>query len=144
MVTQLPPDAKTAAPLESADRATQSIPTLLHRLTHELSTLFRQELALASAELTRKFGTVLAALLATSAGALVLFAGLLVLLAAAVLGLSRLMAPWLAALVVGVGVSIVGIAALVTGSRGLRHSLLPKRSARSLASDKDVITRRKS
>ena len=127
--------------LESEDRETQSVTALLHRLTRELATLLRQELALAGAELTRILGKTLAAAATAAAGGAVLFAGLLVLLAAAVLGLSHIMADWLAALLVGILVSVVGIAALVAGTRALPETLLPKRSARSLSKDKDVLTR---
>lgn len=131
-------------PLESTDREMQSVPTLLHRLSHELASLFRQELALASAELTRTFGRTLTSVAAAVAGAAVLFAGVLVLLAAAVLGLSLVLAPWLAALVVGVVVSAIGIAAVVAGMHSLPETLQPKRATRSVAKDKDVLTRKTS
>ena len=130
--------------LESVDRETQSVATLLHRLIQEVSTLFRQELALAGAELTRTLGKALAAAAVAGAGGAVLFAGLLVLLAAAVLGLSHIMADWLAALIVGIVVSVVGIVAILAGTRTLPETLQPKRSARSLSKDKDVLTRKTS
>ena len=130
--------------LESVDRETQSVTTLVHRLIHEVSTLFRQELALAGAELTRTLGKFLAAAAVAGAGGALLFAGLLVLLAAAVLGLSHIMAGWLAALLVGIVVSVVGIVAIVTGARTLPETLQPKRSVRSLSKDKDVLTRKTS
>jgi hypothetical protein len=41
MVTRVPQRA-TPGGLESEDRETQSVTALLHRLTHELATLFRQ------------------------------------------------------------------------------------------------------
>ena len=141
MVTRVPQRA-TPGGLDSADRETQSVAALLHRLTHELATLFRQELALVAAELTRTLGKILAAAATAAAGGAVLFAGLLVLLAAAVLGLSHIMADWLAALLVGILVSAVGIAALIAGTRALPKTLQPKRSARSLSKDKDVLTRK--
>jgi len=143
MATRLPQRIPLAA-LESGDRETQSVATLVHRLTHELATLVRQELALAGAEFTQILGKTLAAATAVAAGSAVLFAGLLVLLAAAVLGLSHIMAAWLAALLVGIVVSVVGIAAVVAGARALPHTLRPERSARSLSKDKDVLTRKAS
>ena len=141
MATRLPQRIRSDA-LESEDRETQSVATLVHRLTHELATLVRQELALAGAEFTQLLGKTLAAATAVAAGGAVLFAGLLVLLAAAVLGLSHIMAVWLAALLVGIVVSIVGIAVVVTGARALPQTLRPERSARSLSKDKDVLTRK--
>jgi hypothetical protein len=59
-----------------------------------------------------------------------------------VLGLSHIMAEWLVAPVVGILVSVVGIAALVAGTRALPETLQLKRSARSLSKDKDVLTRK--
>ena len=140
MATRIPQRA-TPEGFESEGRETQSVIGLLHRLTRELATLFRQELALAAGEVTRTLGKILTASATVAAGGAVLFAGLLVLLAAAVLGLSHIMADWLAALLVGILVSAVGIAALVAGTRALPETLLPKRSARSLSKDKDVLTR---
>lgn len=143
MATRLP---QRAAPKdsESEDRETQSVTTLLHRLTHELATLFRQELALAGTELAHTLGKTLAAAATVGAGGAAVFAGLLVLLAAAVLGLSHIMAAWLAALLVGIAVSIVGIATMVAGTRALPETLYPRRTARSLSKDKDVLTRKAS
>jgi hypothetical protein len=141
MASRIPQRAAPAG-FESEDRDTQSVTALLHRLTHELAALFRQELALAAAEVTRTLRKILAASATAAAGGAVLFAGLLVLLAAAVLGLSHIMADWLAALVVGILVSVVGIAALVAGTRALPETLRPRRSARSLSRDKDVLMRK--
>jgi hypothetical protein len=136
------PQRATPPGFESEDRETQSVIALLHRLTHELAALFRQELALAAAEVTRTLRKILAASATAAAGGAVLFAGLLVLLAAAVLGLSHIMADWLAALLVGILVCVVGIAALVAGTRALPETLRPRRSARSLSRDKDVLMRK--
>ena len=143
MATSLPQRIPSGA-LESEDRETQSIATLVHRLTHELATLVRQELTLAGAEFAQILGKTLAAATAVAAGGAVLFAGLLVLLAGAVLGLSHIMAAWLAALLVGIVVSVVGIAAVVAGARALPQTLRPERSARCLSKDKDVLTRKTS
>jgi len=136
MATRLP----QRVPSEFADRETQTVATLVRRLTHALATLVRQELALAGAEFTQMIGKILAAATAVAAGGAVLFAGLLALLAAAVLGLSHIMAAWLAALLVGIVVSVVGIAAVVAGARALPQTLRMARSARSLSKDK-VLTR---
>jgi hypothetical protein len=135
------PQRVTSEGFEPQDRETQSVTALLHRLTRELATLFRQELALAAGEVTRTLGKILTASATAAAGGAVVFAGLLVLLAAAVLGLSHVMADWLAALLVGILVSVVGVVAMVAGARALPETILPKRSARSLSKDKDVLKR---
>jgi len=70
--------------------------------------LVRQELELGLAELDRRVDKLKIGLTAAAIGGAVLYAGILVLLAAVVLGLSNVMAPWLAALIVGGIVTGVG------------------------------------
>jgi len=133
----------SAAPRTDEGREPQSIVTLLRRLARQLSTLLRNELALASAELIRAARTTVAGATVAVAGGVILFAGFLVLLSSAVLGLSLAVAPWLAALIVGAAVSIVGGVALAVGIRRLRpDSLHLPRTSRSLSKDKAAILRR--
>jgi uncharacterized membrane protein YqjE len=138
MATQLAPDD-----LESEERRSQSVVTLLRRLTHELSTLLRQEIRLATVEISGALKRAVAGTLATASGGAVLFAGLLVLLAAAVLGLATVLPAWASALIVGVVVSVIGLILVLSGAKQLNPSALePERSVRSLAKDKDVLMRR--
>jgi uncharacterized membrane protein YqjE len=138
MATQLAPDD-----LESEERRSQSVVTLLRRLTHELSTLLRQEIRLATVEISGALKRAVAGALATASGGAVLFAGLLVLLAAAVLGLATVLPAWASALIVGVVVSVIGLILVLSGAKQLNPSALePERSVRSLAKDKDVLMRR--
>jgi hypothetical protein len=119
-----------------------SIVSLLKRLTDELSVLFRQEMALASAEFTRSMRSFFLGVSSVAAGGAVLFAGLLVLLAAAVLGLSQWLEPWQAALAVGAAVVLVGIVMVLAGKKKLKpEELKPERSVSSLKRDKDVLLR---
>jgi len=64
--------------------------------------LVRQELELGLAEIDRRVDKLKIGLTSAAIGGAVLYAGVLVLLAAVILGLSNVMAPWLAALLVGV------------------------------------------
>jgi len=132
-----------AAAREGERREPQSIATLVRRLAHQLATLLRNELALASAELVEAARALLTGAMAALAGSAILFAGLLVLLSSAVLGLSLVLAPWLAALIVGAAVSVAGVVALLIGVRRLSaQSLKPARTTRSLLKDKDALLRR--
>jgi hypothetical protein len=70
--------------------------------------LVRQELELGLAELDRRVDKLKIGLTSAAIGGAVLYAGVLCLLAAVVLGLSNVMAPWLAALIVGAVVTGVG------------------------------------
>ena len=134
------PPAGTA---NDGERESQSAFGLLRRLTDELSTLLRQELALATTEISRSMRVMLAGTASVAVGGAVLFTGLLAMLAAAVLGLATVLRPWLAALVIGAAVAIIGVVLVMVGIRSLDPSTLkPSRTAESLRRDKDVITRR--
>ena len=127
----------------NGERESQSAFGLLRRLTDELSTLLRQELALATAEIARSMRVLLGGAASVAVGGAVLFTGLLAMLAAAVLGLATVLQPWLAALVIGAAVAAIGIVMVLVGIRALDPSTLkPSRTAESLRRDKDVITRR--
>ncbi len=118
---------------------------LVRHMLDELSTLFRQEVRLASAEISHALTSLVAGATSLALAGAVLFAGLLVLLAAAVLGLALALPAWLAALVVGFAAIIVGLVLLSAGRAGFRKAeLKPRHSVESLSKDKDVLTRRKS
>lgn len=132
-----------AAGAASDERESQSAFGLLRRLTDELSTLLRQELALATAEVSRSMRVMLTGAASLAVGGAVLFTGLLAMLAAAVLGLATVLSPWLSALLIGAAVAIIGVVLVLAGMRSLDPSTLkPSRTAESLRRDKDVITRR--
>jgi uncharacterized membrane protein YqjE len=133
--------AREAGP-PGADRNSETMLGLLHRLTEELSTLFRQEVALAGAEISRSAMTLLMSLASLASGGAVLYAGFLLLLVAAVFGLAYVLPAWLAALAVGLAVVLVGCVLLVVGRNKLKSAdLVPIRSPQSLRRDKDVLTR---
>jgi hypothetical protein len=126
----------------SADRNSETTLNLVRRLTREVSTLFRQELALAGAELSRSLMTLLVSVVSVASGGAVLYAGFLLLLVAAVCGLAYVLPIWLASLAVGLAVTLVGVALIVAGRNKLKSSdLIPTRSPHSLRRDKDVLTR---
>jgi hypothetical protein len=111
-------------------------------LASECSALFRQEVALAGAEISRSLTMLLLSLASVAAGGAVLYAGFLLLLVAAVCGLAYVLPMWLSALVVGLAVALVGYVLVVVGRNKLKSSdLIPTRSPRSLRRDKDVLTR---
>lgn len=81
--------------------------------------LLRHELELAIAELDRRAQKLKLGMMTATVGAAVLYAGVLALVAAAILGLSRVVAPWLAALIVGVLMTGLGV---LLGKRGADKS----------------------
>lgn len=95
-----------------------SLGALLSKVTEQMSRLVRDEFQLAQAQLTEKgkrLGVGAAAFAAAALFALYAFG---VLLAAAVLGLSIIVSPWLAAIIVGVVLLVIAaICALVGNSK---------------------------
>ena len=130
-------DRPGAAPEE------QSVKSLFSELATELSTLFRQEVALAKAETTASLATAKAGITAIAAGAAVGFAGFIVLLFAAVYGLWAAMHIGWAALIVSVLTRIAAGLAVRSGIGKLKQrSMFPKRSVESLRRDAQLATRR--
>lgn len=78
-------------------------------------TLLRAELDLGLAKLDLRVEKLKHSLLLATLGGAIVYAGVLLLLAAAVLGLSQVMAPWLSALLLGVVVTAVGATLLMRG-----------------------------
>src|SRR5262245_14400389 len=100
---------------EARSKADRSTAALLSDLATETIELLRQEIALFKAELHEKLSRVGQGATALTAGTLIVYSGWLTLLAAATLGLSEAVAPWLAALIVGLLVLAVGAGLLWFG-----------------------------
>jgi hypothetical protein len=121
-------------------RSERSVAALLSDLASEIGMLVRQEIALLKAELSEKLGSFGLGAGMVAAGGLVAFSGWLVLLACAVLALSNVVAPWLAALIVAVVVLAIGAGLLFVGKRWLNaEALVPRRTLNSLREDEAWI-----
>ncbi|MCP1496698.1 fatty acid desaturase [Pseudomonas migulae] len=120
-----------------------SVVGLLRQLSREVPELFSKELALAKAELQASLTTLKAGIAGVAGGAIVLLAGFIILLMSAVYGLSMVMAPWLAALIVGVLVMIVGFAMLQSGKKQFEPShFKPERTLDALSKDQEALRRK--
>jgi len=121
-------------------RTDRSVAGLLSDLANETGTLLRQEIALFKAEIGEKLGSLGVGAGAMAAGGLVAFSGWLALIAAAVLGLSNALAPWLAALIVGIVVIAIGAGLLLFGKSRLNaDALVPRRTLNSLREDEEWV-----
>src|SRR5690606_29775247 len=105
-------------------RSDASVTMLIRHLADDVTSLFSRELKLAKTEISQNLQEVKTGLVSTATGAMVLYAGLLVLLSAAVIGLANVMDLWLAALVVGGLVTIVGFAMLGAGKSKMDKATL--------------------
>jgi Putative Actinobacterial Holin-X, holin superfamily III len=129
------PEPETARP-----QSTRPVAALLSDLASETGQLVRQELALFKAEMQEKLRRLAQGGGALAAGGLIAFSGWLALVAAAILGLSYFLAPWLAALIVGVVVIALGVGFLLFGkSRFDADALVPRRTLNSLREDEAWI-----
>ncbi len=117
---------------------------LIKLLSEQVSTLVRDELKLAQLEMTRKGKQAgIGAGMLGGGGVLTLY-GIGCLIACAIIGISRVLAPWLSALVVGVALlAVAGIAALVGKSR-LQQATppVPQEAVQSVKADVDEIKER--
>jgi hypothetical protein len=121
-------------------RPGRPVSALLSDLARETGTLIAQEIALFKSELQEKLGRLGGGAGALAAGGMLAFSGWLVLLAAAVLGLSHVVAPWLAALIVGFVVLSIGGGLLLFAKRRLNaDALVPGRTLNSLKEDQAWI-----
>lgn len=128
-----------------------SVGQLLKDLRDESGTLLRQEVALAKTEISEKVATAGRNAASIAVGGAVALAGLLFVLAAIAFGLYSLMtrtldvspglAMWLAPLIVGVVVGLIGYAMVQKGLSTLkRMSPVPEKTVQTLKEDKQWLT----
>ena len=121
-------------------REYDSTPSLLRRLADDVGMLFAQEVALLKAETAKSVGELKASTASIAVGGAVAFMGAFFLLLAAVYGLSNVVDPWLAALIVGGVVTLIGLVMLATGRRKLAPTTVaPRRTAAALRKDAEMI-----
>ncbi|MCQ4323385.1 phage holin family protein [Stutzerimonas stutzeri] len=117
-----------------------SVGGLLRQLTREVPSLFTKELALAKAELNESLRATKAGAASVATGGAVLLAGFIILLMAAVYFLGTLMETWLAALIVGGVVMVIGLIMVAAGKKKFEaSSFKPERTLHSLNKDKEVV-----
>jgi len=124
----------------SADVQGKSLGDLFSDLTRETSTLVRQEVALARAEISQKASRLGKDVGLIAAGGAVAYAGLILILFGVALGLAALgMSPWIAYLLVGIVAGLLGgmIARQgVKGVSGLKHAdPVPHQTVETLKDD---------
>ena len=121
----------------------QSFKSLVRELVDEITRLIRGELRLIQAEGQEKISQLQTGAISVVSGLLVAFAALLILLQAAVIALSKIMSPTLAAIVVGVVVALIGWALIATGIRHLRaQNLMPERTIKSIRDTREIVEER--
>ena len=133
-------------PQQKGERAVHdaSMSELVQRASQQTAELVRQEIRLAEAELkdnSRKLGRGAGLL---GAGGLMAVYGGAALIAAAVLGLATVIAPWLAALIVGLVILAISIGLAVAGKHEASQALpaTPEQASTSVHDDLQHIKER--
>jgi uncharacterized membrane protein YqjE len=128
----------------AADHAQPSTGELVKRLSEQVSVLVRDELKLAQLEMTRKGKQAGIGVGMFGASGLIALYGVGCLLAAAILGISHVLQPWLAALIVGAALLLAAGVAALTGKS--RHStatpLVPAQAVGDVKADVNEIKER--
>jgi hypothetical protein len=132
---------------ETPPTNSQSIPHLLKELRDETTTLMRQEVALAKAELKENASRLTGHALHIALGGFVAYAGIIVLLIGighllgallTRMGLDPDVATWLAPTVVGLAVALIGWAMLSKAKHAIAHDdIAPRRTIDSLRTNKE-------
>ena len=130
------------------DRDSRSIADLIKELRDESTALMRQELALAKTEMSEKAARTARNSAYVGVGAVLCYLGLFFTLVAATVGVALLLGManlgwhswWLAPLIVGAVVGVVGWVVTKKGMNTLKHeSLVPEKTVQSLQEDKQWL-----
>ena len=104
-----------------ASQAQRSVSDVLQDIVSNLQQIIRSEFRLAKVEVSEKASRAAQPAATLGAGAVLAFYGFGFLLLAAVYGLSLVLAPWLAALLVGGALVILAAIFLIAGRNGLKE-----------------------
>lgn len=114
---------------------------LFATLSNQASLLFRQEVQLAQAEMTRKATRAGRNSAYVAVGAVLGMGAFYALVAATILVLSRAMAPWVAALLVGVVLAIAAAALVQFGLNKLKEiDPAPRQTIETMRENKEWLT----
>jgi Flp pilus assembly protein TadB len=132
---------ETDQPSGTSERSTGE---LVKQMSEQVSTLVRDELKLAQLEMTRKGKQAGIGVGMFGGSGVIALYGVGCLIACAILGISRVLAPWLSALIVGVALlAVAGIVALAGKSRLQRATPpVPQEAVDSVKTDVEEIKER--
>lgn len=126
----------------SHNNGSESIADLIRDLARDLSTLLSKEVALAKAEVRESVSDMNKAVGAIATGAVLAMAGVVVLLMSGVYGLSNVVEPWLAALIVGALALLIGFLLVNSAKKKMSaRAMVPDRTMDSAKKDKETLER---
>jgi len=116
----------------------RSLGELFASLSKDTTTLVRQEIELAKTEISEKVSDAVKNVTSLIVGGAIAYAALILILAAVAVGLAQIMEPWLAVLIVGIVVAIIGFILVQKGISALKNlSLVPQKTIETLKEDKE-------
>ncbi|HVG73879.1 MAG TPA: phage holin family protein [Thermoleophilaceae bacterium] len=118
----------------------KSLSDLVQDLSRQTSTLIRQEMRLAQAELTEKGRHASKGAGMFGGAGLIALYGVGALIAAAILGLATVLEPWIAAAAVGVGLLLIAGILALTGKKEIEEATPPKPELAIKSVQRDVDT----
>jgi hypothetical protein len=122
------------------NRDERSLGELFSELTEGISTLVRQEIALASTEMSHKASRVGEQVAYLVAGGAVAYAGFLAIVAAVIAILDLFLPLWLSALIVGAVVALVGYLLVQRGLSALKNlDLAPRQTIETLQEAGELV-----
>jgi len=125
---------------ERVQEGERELSAILTNMWENGEVLVRQEMDLGLKEIDIRVDKLKQSLLMGTIGGATLYAGILVLLASIVLGLSKVMEPWLAALIVGAVVTGVGTVLVTRGEAKAEEAVKPdEHSHRTVRAMKEAI-----
>jgi hypothetical protein len=125
---------------ERVQEGERELSAILTNMWENGEVLVRQEMDLGLKEIDIRVDKLKQSLLMGTIGGATLYAGILVLLAAVVLGLSKVMEPWLAALIVGVVITGAGALLVTRGEAKAEEAVKPDdHSRRTVRAMKEAI-----
>jgi uncharacterized membrane protein YqjE len=125
---------------ERQQRDDRSIGELLAELSQKTTTLVRQEIQLAKAELTQKASRVGKDVGFLLVGGVVAYTGVLALVAAGIILLGSIIPYWLSAAIVGFVIAAVGLVLVLKGAKALRQEdPTPRETLETLQEDKEWL-----
>lgn len=123
----------------TTNNSDRSLTSLIKELANDVTAVFTKEVALAKSEVSHSVHEAKTGAVSLLTGGSVLYAGVLFLLLSAVLGLSKVVELWLAALIVGGVVTLIGLVMVQSGKKKLEpSSLKPRHTMNSLHKDREA------
>ena len=140
-VHQLYPDGSTDRIDTIRDREGWGV--MFEKLSTDMTNLWERQSRLISTELNEKVTTIKVASGSLVAGGVILFVGVMCLAATAIIALSNVVAPWVAAAIVTVALMLIGFVMVKGAQKKLAgRGLVPEQSIEALVQIKNTFQER--